>query len=115
MKAITMKDIETRFVEGLDGLGFILYPKYVCKCCNRTKSALELDDLVTMGVPGYIIRRCPVVVFQKSAATQDLADTIMNLRTSDLGASQVSNFIKKRDHPSMLAMLPYAYRSWLAQ
>ena len=53
-----------------------------------------------MGVPDHIIRWCPVVVFQKLALTQDLADTIMNLMTSELGASQISNFIKKKKRSS---------------
>ena len=49
-----------------------------------------------MGFPLYVIRRCPVICFQKTTYTTELAELIMTLMTSELGAGQISTVIAKR-------------------
>ena len=72
----------------------VIYPRYYCSKCKRTKSSLVTEDLLQMGVPYYVIRRCPVVVKRKTAYTQNLVDSILTMMTGSLGAEQISNFIK---------------------
>ena len=49
-----------------------------------------------MGFPLYVIRRCPVICFQRTTYTVELAELIMTLMTSELGAGQISTVIAKR-------------------
>lgn len=49
-----------------------------------------------MGFPPYVIRRCPVIIFKRTAYTLDLAELIMTLMTSEMGAGQIQNLILKR-------------------
>ena len=69
---------------------------YLCSVCKKTKSSLEMTDLASMGFPSYVIRRCPVICFQRSTYTVELAELILTLMTSELGAGQISSVIAKR-------------------
>lgn len=60
------------------------------------KSSLEIDDLLNMGVPTYILRRCPVITMLKTCYSSELGELILTLMTSELGAGQISNFIAKK-------------------
>ena len=93
---ILVKEFDHRSVEDISTNGFIIYPIYVCTTCKKTKSSLEMKDLLEMGIPLFVIRRCPVISFQKTCYTTELAELIMTLMTSELGAGQISNIIKKR-------------------
>jgi hypothetical protein len=94
--AISVKALEVRSVEDMQSNGFIIYPRYFCGKCKRTKSSLVTEDLMQMGVPCYVIRRCPVVVKKKTAYTQDLVDSILTMMTGSLGAEQIANIIKAK-------------------
>ena len=91
-----MKQYDHRGVEGISSFGFIAYPIYGCSNCKRTKSSLELCDLMTMGVPSYILRRCPVIPMSRTCYSSELAELILTLRTGELGAGQISNYIEKK-------------------
>ena len=52
--------------------------------------------MVSMGFPPYVIRRCPVICFQRTTFTVELAELILTLMTSELGAGQISSVIAKR-------------------
>ena len=93
---ITVKALEVRSVEDLQSNGFIIYPRYYCNKCRKTKSSLVTEDLMKMGVPNFIIRRCPVIIKKKTAYTQDLVDSILTMMTGSLGAEQISNFINAK-------------------
>ena len=64
--------------------------------CKKTKSSLEVKDLLQMGFPSFLLRKCPVVPFSRTTYTVELAELIMTLMTSELGAGQISAFISKR-------------------
>ena len=49
-----------------------------------------------MGFPMHVIRRCPVVCLMKICYTIELAELIMTLMTSELGAGQIATVIAKR-------------------
>ena len=89
-----MKEINHRAVEDIKSNGFIIYPRFYCKICRKSKSSLMTQDLITMGVPIPIIRRCPVVIRKKIAFSQDLANLILTLMTTELGATQIANIIQ---------------------
>lgn len=91
-----MKQNGHRGVEGISSFGFVAYPIYSCSICKRTKSSLELSDLVTMGVPSCILRRCPVIPMSRSCYSRELAEIILALKTAGLGAGQISNYIAKK-------------------
>jgi hypothetical protein len=55
-----------------------------------------MSDLAAMGIPSFVIRRCPVISFRRTTYTVELAEMIMTLMTSELGAGQISNVIMKR-------------------
>ena len=55
-----------------------------------------MQAIAIMGIPDYVIRRCPVIPCKRSAFTVELAELIMSLMTSELGAGQISNLILKR-------------------
>jgi hypothetical protein len=93
---ISVKECDHRSVEGIDSNGFIVYPIYQCSCCHRTKSSLELCDLLKMRVSPYILRRCPVVTMAKTCYSSQLAELILTLMTTELGAGQISTFIAKK-------------------
>lgn len=94
--SILIKEYDHRSVEDVSTNGFIIFPIYFCTTCKRTKSSIEIKDLAEMGIPSYVIRRCPVITFQKTCYTVELAELIMTLMTSELGAGQISNFIKRK-------------------
>ena len=76
--------------------GFTIFPVFLCSICKRTKSSLELNDLAAMGIPPFVIRHCPVILFRRTTYTVKLAELIMTLMTSELGAGQISTVIMKR-------------------
>ena len=49
-----------------------------------------------MGIPSYGIRRCPVISIRKTCYSVELAELIMTLMTSELGAGQIATVIMKR-------------------
>ena len=93
---ISVKEYGHRGVEDISTNGFIIYPIFLCSYCKRTKSSLDVDDLLRMGFPPYLLRRCPVVTFSKTTYTVELAELLMTLMTTELGAGQISTFISKR-------------------
>ena len=93
---ITIKEYDHRSVEDITTNGFIIFPVFLCSICKRTKSSLEMSDLAAMGIPPFVIRRCPVISFRKTTYTVELAELIMTLMTSELGAGQISTVIMKR-------------------
>ena len=93
---ITIKEYDHRSVEDITTNGFIIFPVFLCSICKRTKSSLEMSDLATMGIPPFVIRRCPVISFRRTTYTVELAELIMTLMTSELGAGQISTVIMKR-------------------
>lgn len=93
---ITIKEYGHRSVEDISTNGFIIYPIFLCSYCKKTKSSLDVGDLLKMGFPAYLLRRCPVVPFSKTTYTVELAELIMTLMTTELGAGQISTFISKR-------------------
>ena len=94
--SISIKDFDHRGVEDISTNGFIIYPIFICRYCKKTKSSLEVSDLLQMGFPPFLLRRCPVVPFNKTTYTVELAELIMTLMTTELGAGQISTFISKR-------------------
>ena len=95
-RPISVKEFDFRGVEDISSNGFIIYPIFMCSYCKKTKSSLEVKDLHQMGFPSFLLRRCPVVPFSKTTYTVELAELIMTLMTSELGAGQISTFISKR-------------------
>lgn len=89
-----MKETHHCRVEDIKSNGFIIYPRFYCRVCEKTKSGLFTEDLITMGVPLHIIRRCPVVIRKKVAYSQYLANLILTLMTTELGAGQIANIIQ---------------------
>lgn len=55
-----------------------------------------MQAIAIMGIPDYVIRRCPVIPCKRTAFTVELAELIMSLMTSELGAGRISNLILKR-------------------
>ena len=85
-----------RRVEDIATNGFIIYPNFLCcNKCNKTMSSL-VQAIAIMGIPDYVIRRCPVIPCKRTAFTVELAELIMSLMTSELGAGRISNLILKR-------------------
>jgi len=84
-----------RSVEGLKSNGFVIFPTYRCAKCKKEKSSLDIDSLHLMGVPLAITRQCPVIALYKSAVTQELAEHIVNMMTSELGAEQIMKGLRK--------------------
>ena len=93
---ITIKEYDHRGVEDITSNGFIIFPVFFCSICKKTKSSLEMSDLAAMGIPTFVIRRCPVMSFWRTTYTVELAELIMTLMTSELGAGQISTVIMKR-------------------
>ena len=93
---ISVREYDHKSVEGVNSNGFVVYPIFQCAGCRKTKSSMEISDLSKMGVPPYILRRCPVISMLKTSYSSELAELILTLMTSELGAGQIANFITKK-------------------
>ena len=93
---ISVREYDHKSVEGVNSNGFVVYPIFQCAGCRKTKSSMEISDLSKMGVPPYILRRCPVISMLKTSYSSELAELILTLMTSELGAGQIANFINKK-------------------
>jgi hypothetical protein len=49
-----------------------------------------------MGVAPYILRRCPVVIMTKKRYSRELAELVLTLMTSELGAGQIATYVAKK-------------------
>lgn len=56
---VTVKEYCYRNVEDISSNGFIVYPRFKCKC-HSTCSSLDKKFMEICGVPNNILRRCPV-------------------------------------------------------
>ena len=95
-RPISVKEFDFRGMEDISSNGFIISLIFMCSYCKKTKSSLEVKDLLQMGFPSFLLRRCPVVPFSRTTYTVKLAELTMTLMTSELGAGQISTFISKR-------------------
>jgi hypothetical protein len=96
-KITVLQTLEHRSVEGLKSNGFIAFWVYACSKCktNKQKSSLEIPSLHIMGFPLILTRQCPVITFLKSAVTQGLAEYVITMMTSELGAEQIMKGLGK--------------------
>ena len=92
---IQEQKIKYRFVEGIDGNGFVLFPEYYCTRCEFAKSATEISMLPLMNIPVVIMRQAPVVFTHVSALTKELFELIMTQMMSPSGAEQISKYLSK--------------------
>jgi hypothetical protein len=80
-KSITVKEYRYRPYECMDHNGFLIYHKFFCKVCRRSKNATDMVALAEMGVPVFIIQRYHFVIFQKTIWSKPLVETMNSYMT----------------------------------
>jgi hypothetical protein len=95
-KRLGVKDIKSRSVESINSNGFVIFPNYICHSCGKVTSSLaNPDKLYDMGIPVFVLKRCPVLALGQSCWTKELVNFVCTMMSTQVCVAEIRHIIRR--------------------